>query len=45
MIQNVENKMQLQINRLETWIEKMQGMFNKNIEEVKESISNEQCNN
>ena len=31
MIQNVENKMELQINRLETKIEKMQEMFNKDL--------------
>ena len=35
MIQNLENKMELQINRLETWIEKMQEMFNKDLEEIK----------
>ena len=29
MIQNLENKVELQINRLETRIEKMQEMFNK----------------
>ena len=29
MIPNLEKKMELQINRLETRIEKMQGMFNK----------------
>ena len=29
MIQNLENKMELQINGLETRIEKMQEMFNK----------------
>ena len=29
MIQNLENKMELQINSLETRIEKTQGMFNK----------------
>ena len=34
MIQNVENKMELQINRLERRIEKMQEMFNKDIEEI-----------
>ena len=34
MIQNLENKMELQINRLETWIEKMQEMFNKDLEEI-----------
>ena len=37
MIQNLENKMQLQINSLETNIEKMQEMFNKDLEEIKES--------
>ena len=31
MIQNLENKMELQINSLETRIEKMQEMFNKDI--------------
>ena len=45
MVQNVENKMELQINRLETTIEKMQEMVNKDLEEIKESINNEQCNN
>ena len=35
MIQNLENKMELQINSLETRIEKMQGMFHKNLEEIK----------
>ena len=35
MIQNVENKMELRINRLETRIEKMQVMFNKDLEEIK----------
>ena len=34
MIQNLENKMQLQINRLKTRIEKMQEMFNKDLEEI-----------
>ena len=33
MIQNLENKMELQINRLETKIEKMQEMFNKDMSE------------
>ena len=37
MIQNIENKMELQINSLETRIEKMQGMFNKDLEEIKKS--------
>ena len=41
-IQNLENKMELQINRLETRIEKMQEMFNKDLTEIKkESINNE----
>ena len=35
MIQNLENKMELQIHRLETKIEKMQEMFNKDLEEIK----------
>ena len=37
MIQNVENEMELQINRLETRIEKMQEMFKKDLEEIKKS--------
>ena len=41
MIQNLENKMELQINRLETRTEKMQEMFNKDLEEIKKSINNE----
>ena len=44
MIQNLENKMELQINRLEARIEKMQEMFNKDLEEIKESINNEYNN-
>ena len=39
MIQNLENKMGLQINNLETRIEKMQEMFNKDLEEIKKSQS------
>ena len=35
MIKNLENKIKLQINRLETRIDKMQEMFNKDLEEVK----------
>ena len=31
MIQNLENKMELQISRLETRIEKIQEMFNKDL--------------
>ena len=42
MVQNLENKMELQINSLETRIEKMQEMFNKDLEETKkESVNNE----
>ena len=41
MIQNLENKTELQINSLETRIEKMQEMFNKDLEGIKKSIYNE----
>ena len=41
MIQNLEIKMESQINSLETRIEKMQERFNKDLEEIKESIYNE----
>ena len=37
MIQNLENKMELQINSLETRIEKMQESFNKDLDEIKKS--------
>ena len=37
MIQNLEIKMESQINSLETRIEKMQEMFNKDLEEIKNS--------
>ena len=37
MIENLEKKMELQINSLETRIEKMQEMFNKDLEEVRKS--------
>ena len=37
MIQNLENKMELQINSLETRIEKMQEMFNMDLAEIKKS--------
>ena len=37
LIQNLEIKMQSQINSLETQIEKMQERFNKDLEEIKES--------
>ena len=41
MIQNVENKMELWINSLETRIENIQEMFNKELDEIKkESIKN-----
>ena len=39
MIQNLENKMELQINRLDRRIEKMQEMFNKDLEEIKNNKS------
>ena len=37
MIQNLENKMELQRNSLQTKIEKMKEMFNKDLEEIKKS--------
>ena len=36
MIQNLENKMELQINSLETRIERQES-FNKDLEEIKKS--------
>ena len=39
VIQNLQNKTDLQINRLETRIEKMREMFNKDQEEIKKSQS------
>ena len=39
MIQNLENKMELQINSLETRNEKMQEKFNKDLEEIKKDQS------
>ena len=39
MIQNLENKMELQINSLETRFEKRQEKFNKDLEEIKKSQS------
>ena len=39
MIQSLENKIELQINSLETRIEMMQEMFNKDLEEIKKSQS------
>ena len=45
MIQNLENKMEIQINSLETSIEKMQELFNKDLEEIKsQSIMNNTIN-
>ena len=44
MIQNLENKTELQINRLETRIQKAQEMFNKDLAEI-ESIKSERSNN
>ena len=37
MIQNLENKMESQINSLETSIRKRQERFNKDLEEIKQS--------
>ena len=39
MVQNLENKMELQKNSLETRIEKMQEMFNKDLEEIKKKVN------
>ena len=39
MIQNLENKMELQIKRLETRIEKIEEMFNKDLKEIRKSQS------
>ena len=39
MIPNLENKMELQISSLETRIEKMQDMFNKDLKAIKKSQS------
>ena len=39
MIQNLENKIELQINSLETRIEEMQEKFNKDLEEIKKNQS------
>ena len=37
MIENLENKMELQINSLETRIQKMQERFSRDLEEIKKS--------
>ena len=39
MIQNLENKMELQINSLETRIEKMKEMFKKEVEEIFKKVN------
>ena len=39
IIQNLENKMESQINSLDTRIEKMQERFNKDLEEIKKKIN------
>ena len=39
MTQNLENKMELKINSLETRVEKMQEKFYKDLEEIKKSQS------
>ena len=44
MIQNLENKMELQINSLETRIENMQEKLNKDIGGKKKSIMNNAIN-
>ena len=44
-IQNLENKMELQIDRLETKIEKMQQMFSKDLEEIKKKKGQSIMNN
>ena len=41
MIQHLEIKMESQINSLETRTEKMQETFNKDLEEIKQTIYNE----
>ena len=41
IIPNLENKMESQINSLETRIGNMQEMLNKDLEEIKETIYNE----
>ena len=39
MIQNLENKMEAPMNRLEAWIEKMQEMFNRDLGKLKNKQS------
>ena len=45
MIQNLENKMGLQINSLETGTEKMQEKFNKDLDEILKNKSQSIMNN
>ena len=45
VIQNLENKMELQINSLETRIEKMQERFHKDLEKIKKKKSQYIMNN
>ena len=44
MIQNLETKMESQINSLDTRIEKMQERFNKDLEEIKRVNVYKICN-
>ena len=37
MIQNLGNKMETKTNRIKAWLEKIQEMFNKDLEEIKKS--------
>ena len=39
MIQNLENKIGLQVNSLQMKIEKMQEKFNKDVEEIKKKVN------
>ena len=39
IIQNLENKLELQINSMETRIEKMQETFNKDLKELKKRVT------
>ena len=39
VIQNLEKKLEFQINSLETRIEKMEEMFNSDLEDIKKKVS------
>ena len=39
MVQNLENKTELQINSLEIRVEKMQERFNKDLEEIRKRVN------